>query len=364
MKKALITGVTGQDGSYLAEFLLAKGYAVVGLVRRASTFNTTRIDHLISDRKVDFSWERADLSDASSIIKILQKHQPDEIYHLAAQSHVQVSFEIPEYTMEVGVLGTLRILEAMKFLNLRCKFYNAGSSEMFGASPAPQSEATLFKPQSPYAIAKVAAHQLVVLYRQAFGFAAYNGILFNHESPRRGETFVTRKVTRAVAEMCCGNQVTLELGNLESQRDWGFSGDYVQAMWKMLQDARPGDYVISTGKNISVRKFVELTFREAGIDIEWLGSGINEVAQVANINDSEHSDLNNLRKGDVVVSINEKYFRPAEVDDLLGDASKAKEAFDWEASTSLEELVSMMLASDIEQVKRRDYGIKNRGVIS
>lgn len=358
MKTALITGVTGQDGSYLAELLLAKGYRVVGVVRRSSSFNTARIDHLI-DREENFFWERSDLQDANSLANILLKYAPHEIYHLAAQSHVGVSFDLAEYTMDVGLLGTLRLLEAIRINKLDCKMYNAGSSEMFGAAPAPQSETSNFMPQSPYAIAKVASHQLVQLYRDAYSMQLFNGILFNHESPRRGETFVTRKITKAVARIFLSRQRGLELGNLDAVRDWGSAGDYVEAMWKILQTDRGDDYVIATGVSISVRDFVERAFKVVGIELTWMGSGLDEKGVVSRLIPGVVGDFgscDSIEVGDVVVSVSEKYFRPAEVHNLKGDASKAKAFLNWRPSMDIDALVDNMVMSDLSTEYRAMHG--------
>src|SRR5688572_5087147 len=316
MPKALITGITGQDGSYLAEFLHAKGYEIHGLKRRASSFNTERIDHLYEDvhnTGAKFFLHYADLSDASSLASCLADIQPDEVYNLGAQSHVRVSFEIPEYTGDIVGTGTVRLLEAIRRTNVRCRFYQASSSEMFRSVAPPQNEKTLFHPRSPYACAKVFAHHLTVNYRESYGLDACCGILFNHESPRRGETFVTRKITRAVAEIKLGLQDKLYLGNLEARRDWGFAGDYVEAMWAMLQQDQSDDYVIGTGESHSVREFAEAAFEQAGLD--W----------------QEH------------VRIDPKYFRPAEVDDLRADYAKARTILGWEPRVGFTELVRMMV---------------------
>jgi GDPmannose 4,6-dehydratase len=329
MPKALITGITGQDGSYLAEFLLARGYEVHGLKRRASSFNTDRVDHLYSDPhhpSPRFLLHYGDLSDASSLAWLLGDLKPDEIYNLGAQSHVKVSFEIPEYTAEVVGVGAVRLLEAIRRTGLGCRFYQASSSEMFGSSPAPQNEATVFHPRSPYACAKVFAHQATVNYRESYGLHASCGILFNHESPRRGETFVTRKITRAVAQIHLGAEDKLYLGNLEARRDWGFAGDYVEAMWQMLQQDDPGDYVIGTGEAHTVREFVEAAFAHAGLD--W----------------REH------------VRIDPRYYRPAEVDDLRADASKARLVLGWTPRVSFPELVKMMVDADIAELRRKLKG--------
>lgn len=339
-KKALITGITGQDGAYLAEFLLNKGYIVHGVKRRSSSFNTERIDHLYKDpheRNGNFFLHYGDLTDSTNLIRIVQETQPDEIYNLGAQSHVQVSFETPEYTANSDALGTLRLLEAIRILGLekKTKFYQASTSELFGkAQEIPQKETTPFYPRSPYGAAKLYAYWITINYREAYGIFACNGILFNHESPIRGETFVTRKITMAVAKIKKGLQDKLYLGNLDAKRDWGFAGDYVESMWLMLQQDEPDDYVVATGKTHSVREFVELAFREIGIDIEWLGTGVNEKGV-------------NAANGDVLIEIDARYFRPAEVDIILGDASKAKKKLGWEAKVGFEELVKMMVEGDL-----------------
>jgi GDPmannose 4,6-dehydratase len=328
-KKALITGLTGQDGSYLAEFLLQKDYEVHGIIRRSSSFNTGRIDHLYHDPHesgVRLFTHYGDLSDSVSLTKLLYDLQPDEVYHLGAQSHVRVSFDIPEYTFDITGAGTLRILEAMRESGVTARFYQASSSEMFGSAPPPQSEATPFHPRSPYAVSKVAGFWATVNYREAYGMFAANGILFNHESPRRGETFVTRKITRALARIKAGLQDKLYLGNLDAKRDWGFAGDYVEAMWKMLQVDDPDDFVIASGKTHSVREFLEAAFEHAGMDWE------------------------------PYVEIDPRYFRPAEVDVLLGDSSKAKEMLGWEARVGFDELVRIMVDADIETLENQLAG--------
>lgn len=329
MPKALITGITGQDGSYLAEFLMAKGYEVHGLKRRASSFNTDRVDHLYEDSHnsgARLFLHFADLNDASSLAAPLQDIRPDEVYNLGAQSHVRVSFDIPEYTADVVAMGTVRLLEAIRRSKLDCRFYQASSSEMFGSTPPPQSEETRFHPRSPYACGKVFAHQITVNYRESYGLHACCGILFNHESPRRGETFVTRKITRGVAQIKLGLQDKLYLGNLDARRDWGFAGDYVEAMWAMLQQERPGDYVIGTGESHSVRDFVEAAFAHAGLD--W----------------HDH------------VRIDARYFRPAEVDDLRADCTKSRRELGWRARTGFRELVQMMVDADIAALERQLKG--------
>lgn len=327
MKRALITGVTGQDGSYLAELLLEKGYQVHGIKRRSSSFNTERVDHLfrdIHDPESRFFLHYADLTDSTSLIKLLYQLQPDEIYHLAAQSHVRVSFDIPDYTGDVTGLGTVRLLEAVREAKIKCAFYNAASSEMFGKAPEiPQRESTPFYPRSPYAAAKVYAYWMTVNYREAYGLFAVNGILFNHESPRRGETFVSRKITRAVAHIKCGLQDKLHLGNLHAKRDWGYAKEYVEAMWLIMQQPTPDDYVVATGETHSVQEFVELAFHHAGLD--W-------------------------RK---YVEIDPRYFRPTEVDLLMGDASKAKRQLGWQPQVRFEQLVRLMVDADLEMLQRQ-----------
>ena len=339
-KTALITGITGQDGAYLAEFLLNKGYIVHGIKRRSSSFNTERIDHLYKDpheRNVNFFMHYGDLTDSTNLIRIVQETRPDEIYNLAAQSHVQVSFETPEYTANSDAVGTLRLLEAIRILGLekRTKFYQASTSELYGkVQEIPQKETTPFYPRSPYAAAKLYAYWITRNYREAYGMFACNGILFNHESPIRGETFVTRKITMAIARIKKGLQKKLYLGNLDAKRDWGFARDFVEAMWLMLQQDEPDDFVIATGKTHSVREFVELAFREIGIDIEWQGTGLNEKGV-------------NAANRDILIEIDARYFRPTEVDILMGDPSKAKEKLGWEAKVGFEELVKMMVEGDM-----------------
>ncbi len=339
MKKALITGITGQDGSYLTELLIEKGYEVHGIIRRSSSFNTERIDHIYQDpheKGVKLFLHYGDLSDASNISRIIERIQPDEIYNLGAQSHVQVSFEQPEYTGNVDGLGTLRLLDAIKDSKLNVKFYQAGSSEMFGkVQETPQKETTPFYPRSPYACAKVYAHWLTVNYRESYGLFACNGILFNHESPRRGGTFVTKKITNALAQMAMGKQDRLYLGNLDAKRDWGYARDYVEAMWQMLQQDTPDDYVVATGETHSVREFVEYATKKLGLAIEWQGEGLNEIGI-------------DTKTGKTIIEIDKKYFRPAEVDMLLGDATKAKEKLDWKPSVTFHELVDMMLVAEFE----------------
>lgn len=340
MKKALITGITGQDGSYLSEFLLHKGYQVHGVKRRSSSFNTERIDHLYTDLHEDqhanFVLHYGDVTDSTNIIRIIQEVQPDEIYHLAAQSHVRVSFDTPEYTANADAIGTLRILEAIRLLGLtdKVRFYNAATSELYGkVAHTPQSETTPFYPRSPYAAAKLYAYWITVNYREAYGMYACNGILFNHESPRRGETFVTRKITRAVVRIKENLQDMLYLGNLDAQRDWGYAKDYVEAMWLMLQQEQPDDFVIATGKTYSVRTFVELAFKQVGITIAWKGAGVHEIGYDATTNKQ-------------LVCIDPAYFRPTEVDLLCGDASKARKVLGWEPKLDVEGLVQLMIEHD------------------
>jgi len=353
MKKALITGITGQDGAYLSEFLLQKGYEVHGVKRRSSSFNTERIDHLYEDPHksgAKFHLHYGDLTDATNLIRILNEVQPDEIYNLGAQSHVQVSFEMPEYTADVDGLGTLRLLEAIRILRMekKVRFYQASTSELFGkVQEIPQRETTPFYPRSPYACAKLFAYWIVVNYRESYGMYACNGILFNHESPIRGETFVTRKVTRAAARIKLGLQDKLYMGNLDAKRDWGFAGDYVQLMWMMLQQEKPDDYVIATGVTTSVRGFITMAFHEAGIELEWKGNGIDEKGL-------------DRTTGKVLVEIDPRYFRPAEVDLLIGDPSKAIAKLGWKPVITLPELVKMMVHADLEKAAREVH-LKNGG---
>ena len=365
-KTALITGVTGQDGAYLAESLLAKGYTVHGIKRRASLFNTDRVDHLYADpheRGVRFFMHYGDLTDATNLIRIIQETQPDEIYNLAAQSHVQVSFETPEYTANADALGTLRLLEAMRILGLgdRCRFYQASTSEMFGlVQEVPQRETTPFYPRSPYGAAKVYGYWITVNYREAYGLHASNGILFNHESPIRGETFVTRKITRAVARIALGLERCLYLGNLDSLRDWGHARDYVEAMHLMLQQDEPGDFVIATGEQHSVREFVQRAFAELGATLAFEGAGVDEVARVAAVDAAAlaracedrgggngRAEALGFTPGDVVLRVDPRYYRPTEVESLLGDPSKAREVLGWEARTTFSELVREMVREDL-----------------
>ena len=364
MKKALITGITGQDGAYLTRYLLKKGYEVHGIKRRASLFNTARLDDLYKDpheENVRLFLHFGDITDATNLIRIIQEVQPDEIYNLAAQSHVGVSFETPEYTANSDALGTLRILEAIRILKMEYKtrFYQASTSEMFGnARDIPQKETTSFHPRSPYAAAKVYSYWVTVNYRDAYNMFACNGILFNHESPLRGETFVTRKITRAVARIKLGIQTKLYLGNLDSKRDWGYAGDYVEAMWMMLQLEEPDDFVIASGDSHSVREFVQKAFIEIGITLAWQGSGLDEVGIIESLQDSQPPSFA-LRPGDKVVEIDSRYFRPAEVDYLLGDSTKAKEKFGWEAKMSFNKLVKTMVQEDLAEAKRDSFNKKH-----
>jgi len=341
MKTALITGVTGQDGSYLAELLLDRGYQVHGLVRRSSTFNRQRVDHLRANpaTRERFFLHYGDLGDAESLTTVLRESQPDEVYNLAAQSHVAISFEMPTYTGEVSGLGTVRLLEAVRQVAPAARFYQASSSELFGkVAEVPQSERTPFHPRSPYAVAKLYSFWATVNYREAYGMFAVNGILFNHESPRRGENFVTRKITRAVAEIAAGRREVVSLGNLDARRDWGFAGDFVEAMWLMLQAGEPRDYVVGTGEHHSVREFAQLAFAEAGIDLEWTGSGVDEVGR-------------ERAGGKPRVVVNPRYFRPAEVDELLADPTLVRAALGWTPRVSFTELVRMMVRADLDAVK-------------
>jgi len=395
LKRALITGITGQDGAYLAEFLLGKGYEVHGIKRRASSFNTARVDHLYQDpheKDARFRMHYGDLTDATNLIRIVQQVQPDEIYNLAAQSHVMVSFETAEYTANSDALGPLRLLEAVRILDMtkRVRFYQASTSELFGkVQEIPQTEKTPFYPRSPYGAAKLYAYWICVNYREAYDMFVCNGILFNHESPVRGETFVSRKITRAVARMRLGLQERLFLGNLDAKRDWGHAKDFVRAMWLMLQQDKGDDYVIATGESHSVREFVELAFEEIGAEIEWRGKGIEEKGIIKEVtsdkgrwtkdqgdvswgaakprqlkSDAIASDFRKraLRAGDVVVEVDPRYFRPTEVDELLGDASKARTRLGWKPEISFQKMVSMMVKTDLEEASRdqfcREQGFK------
>ena len=346
MKKvALITGITGQDGAYLADLLLKKDYLVHGIKRRSSSFNTARIDHLYQDPHIDkrnFVLHHGDLTDSTNMIRIIQEVQPDEIYNLAAQSHVMVSFETPEYTANADALGTLRILEAIRLLGLsdKTRFYQASTSELYGmVQEVPQNEKTPFYPRSPYGVAKLYAYWITVNYREAYNIFACNGILFNHESPIRGETFVTRKITRAAARISLGVQERLYLGNLDSKRDWGHADDYVEGMWRIMQHDKPDDFVLATGISTSIRDFTTQAFSEAGISLEWSGSGVDEVGK-------------NAQTGKLLVSVDPTYFRPTEVDMLIGDATKAKEKLGWSPTCDLKQLISEMISSDLEEARK------------
>lgn len=374
MKKALITGITGQDGSYLTEFLLSKGYEVHGIIRRSSTFNTQRIDHMYVDpheHDARFFLHYGDLTDTSVLHDILSSVRPDEVYHLGAQSHVKVSFAMPEYTAQTTGIGTLRLLEAMRRWVPEARFYQASSSEMFGASHAPQNETTPFYPRSPYAVAKVYAYWIAINYREAHGLFTCNGILFNHESPRRGETFVTRKITRALANMLLGKQKTLYLGNLHSLRDWGFAPEYIEMMWLMLQQNSPNDYVIGTGESHTVKEFVEQAFGYAGVGLEWIGDGVSEQGVVSRVSPAWQSVLH---PGDVLIKIDPKYFRPTEVEHLQADITKARELLCWEPRVTFNELVKIMVDYDLADIgleapgegvnvcKQKDFGYTNHKV--
>ncbi len=352
-KKALITGVTGQDGAYLSSLLLKKGYQVHGIKRRSSQFNTQRVDHIYQDPHVEnasFVLHYGDLSDSTNIIRIMKEVEPDEIYNLGAQSHVKVSFETPEYTANADAMGTLRLLEAIRILGLekKAKFYQASTSELYGkVQEIPQSEKTPFYPRSPYAVAKLYSYWIAVNYREAYGMFTCNGILFNHESPIRGETFVTRKITRAAAAISLGEKDCVYLGNLDSKRDWGHACEYVEGMWRMLQTDTPEDFVLATGKTITVREFVKMAFSYAGIELEFEGSGVNELAR-------------NKKNGQVVVKIDPAYFRPTEVDLLIGDPSKAKTKLGWQAKISVDDLCKEMVAADIYRVRQNQGSIDSR----
>jgi GDPmannose 4,6-dehydratase len=353
MKRALITGITGQDGAYLAELLIKKGYEVHGIKRRASSFNTARVDHLYRDpheEDVRFFMHYGDLTDSTNLIRIIQETQPQEIYNLAAQSHVKVSFETPEYTANVDALGTLRILEAIRILKLenKTRFYQASTSELYGkVQEIPQKETTPFYPRSPYAVAKLYAYWITINYREAYGIFACNGILFNHESPIRGETFVTRKITRALARLKTGLSGILHIGNLDAQRDWGHAKDYVEMQWLMLQQDEPDDYVIATGVHYSVREFIEIAARQLGLSIRWEGKGVDEKGI-------------NAETGQIVVSVDPRYFRPTEVPDLLGDAGKARKKLGWTPRISLEQLIAEMIETDLKEA-RKDYLCQQEG---
>lgn len=355
MKKALITGITGQDGSYLAELLLEKGYEVHGIKRRASSLNTQRVDHIYQDPHVDnakFILHYGDLTDSSNLTRILQEVQPDEVYNLGAQSHVAVSFESPEYTADVDAMGTLRLLEAIRLLGLekKTRFYQASTSELYGlVQETPQTETTPFYPRSPYAVAKMYAYWITVNYREAYGMYACNGILFNHESPRRGETFVTRKITRGLANIAQGLEKCLFMGNMDALRDWGHAKDYVRMQWMMLQQNKPDDFVIATGVQYSVRQFIEWSAKELGITIRFEGKGLNEKGIVAFI---EGDKIPSMKVGDVIVQIDQRYFRPAEVETLLGDPTKAKQILGWTPEITAQEMCTEMVAEDLKIAQR------------
>ena len=338
-KKALISGITGQDGSYLAEILLKKGYEVHGIIRRSSSFNTGRIEHLMMDKKImnkSFFLYHGDITDTSNLNRLLEKIKPDEIYNLAAQSHVKVSFEVPEYTAEVDAIGTLRFLDAIRETGIKTKFYQASTSELYGkVQEVPQKESTPFYPRSPYGVAKIYGYWIVVNYREAYNLYACNGILFNHESPRRGETFVTRKITRAVAAIKKGKQESLTLGNLDSKRDWGFAPEYCEGMWMMMQQKTPEDYVLATGETHTVKEFVDLSFKSVGIELEWEGKEEKEKGK-------------DKKTGKVLISVDPTYYRPTEVDLLIGDATKAKKNLGWEPKVKFEQLVEIMVKADLE----------------
>ena len=354
MKKvAFITGITGQDGAYLAELLLKKDYIVHGLKRRSSSFNTGRIDHLYQDphvNKRNFILHHGDLTDSTNLIRIIQEVQPDEIYNLAAQSHVQVSFETPEYTANADGLGTLRILEAIRLLGMveKTKFYQASTSELYGmVQEVPQNEKTPFYPRSPYAVAKLYGYWITINYREAYNLYACNGILFNHESPVRGETFVTRKITRAAARISMGTQERLYLGNLDAKRDWGHASDFVEGMWRMMQQEEPEDFVLATGVTTTIREFTERAFAEVGISLEWSGSGVDETGR-------------DVKSGNILVSIDPAYFRPTEVDLLIGDASKAREKLGWQPTCDLQQMIEEMIKADLEEA-RKDQLLQSGG---
>ena len=375
MKKALITGITGQDGSYLTEILIEKGYEVHGIIRRSSSFNTGRIDHLYANKEIldkKMFLHYGDLVDTSNLNRLLEKIEPDEIYNLAAQSHVKVSFEVPDYTAQVDALGTLRFLDAIREVGLKkVKFYQASTSELFGkVQEVPQTEKTPFYPRSPYGVAKLYGYWIIVNYREAYNIFASNGILFNHESPKRGETFVTRKITRAASKIAAGLQNKVLLGNLDAKRDWGFAPEYCEGMWQILQNDKPDDFVLATGESHTVREFTERTFNEIGIELEWKSSGKNETGVIKNINFEKAKSLidfrsnsgayrfnftDNLKKGDVVVSIDPNYYRPTEVERLIGNPAKAEKILGWKAKTKFEELVKLMITADMDKVLRRGF---------
>lgn len=365
MKRALITGITGQDGSYLAEFLLEKGYEVHGIKRRASQFNTQRVDHIYEDPHTDnarFKLHYGDLADSSNLIRLIRDIEPDEVYNLGAQSHVAVSFEAPEYTADVDAMGTLRLLEAIRFLGLekKARFYQASTSELFGlVQETPQRETTPFHPRSPYAVAKMYAYWITVNYRESYDMFACNGILFNHESPRRGETFVTRKITRGLSNIAMGLEPCLYMGNIDSLRDWGHAKDYVRMQWMMLQQDAPEDFVIATGKQYSVREFITWSARELGLELEFSGSGVDEIATIASVSGDKAPALTT---GDVIMRIDPRYFRPAEVETLLGDPSKAKQKLGWVPEITAQEMCAEMVMEDLKSAKRvallKEHGLE------
>lgn len=375
MKKALITGITGQDGSYLTEILLQKGYEVHGIIRRSSSFNTGRIDHLYANKEIldkKLFLHYGDLVDTSNLNRLLEKIQPDEIYNLAAQSHVKVSFEVPDYTGQVDALGTLRFLDAIREVGLRkVKFYQASTSELYGkVQEVPQSEKTPFYPRSPYGVAKLYGYWIIVNYREAYDLFACNGILFNHESPRRGETFVTRKITRAASRIAAGLQANLSLGNLNAKRDWGFAPEYCEGMWRILQYKQAEDFVLATGQTNTVREFVEHSFNHLGVELEWKGKGVNEKGVIIKVDfdkakklieynkNSKHYKYDftsKLKKGQTVVTVNPNYYRPTEVDLLIGNPTKAKRLLGWKARTKFEDLVKIMIKSDMDKVLKRGF---------
>ena len=375
MKKALITGITGQDGSYLTELLIEKGYEVHGIIRRSSSFNTGRIDHLYNNPEIlnkKMFLHYGDLVDTSNLNRILEKIEPDEIYNLAAQSHVKVSFEVPDYTAQVDALGTLRFLDAIREVGLgQVKFYQASTSELYGkVREVPQNEDTPFYPRSPYGVAKLYGYWIIVNYREAYNIFASNGILFNHESPKRGETFVTRKITRAASRIAAGLQEKLLLGNLNAKRDWGFAPEYCEGMWKILQYDKPDDFVLATGDTHSVREFTELAFNDLGIELEWLREGKDETGVIKSIDLEKAKQLidynsnkenyikdftSRLKAGNVVVAVNPNYYRPTEVDLLIGDASKAEKLLGWKAKTKFEDLINIMIKADMDKVLRRGF---------
>ena len=365
MKRALITGITGQDGSYLTEFLLDKGYEVHGIKRRSSSFNTQRLDHLYQDphtENVNLKLHYGDLTDSSNLTRIIKDIEPDEVYNLGAQSHVAVSFDSPEYTADVDAMGTLRMLEAIRFLNLenKTRFYQASTSELYGlVQETPQSETTPFYPRSPYAVAKMYAYWIAVNYRESYGMYACNGILFNHESPRRGETFVTRKITRGLSNIALGIESCLYMGNIDALRDWGHAKDYVRMQWMMLQEDNPDDFVIATGKQYSVREFIKWSTRELGLEISFTGNGIDEIATIENI-DGDLAPA--LKVGDVIMKIDPRYFRPAEVETLLGDPSKAKNKLGWVPEITAQQMCAEMVIEDYKAARRvsilKDHGLE------